>query len=196
MPGSPARARQFHSFIGVNPLQTTWPKRGIVSGRVALLPRSAEIQPPFHRFSDWTSTCSITLTTLHLPQTTLAAPRSRVPLCCTSPTSQARALASSAAGQRAGLTARAAASHRTSRRPQSQPATLPREPSDCPRSTCGGPCCCLRPDACTAHRLDARRQPARRTCRRPEGAGTRPGRAPSCWPLPRNTGRRALRQHP
>ncbi len=55
MPGSPARAWQFHSFIGVNPLQTTWPKRGIVSGRVALLPRSAEIQPPFHRFSDWTS---------------------------------------------------------------------------------------------------------------------------------------------
>jgi hypothetical protein len=51
--GSPARAWQFHSFIGVNPLQTTWPKRGIVSGRVALLPRSAEIQPPFHRFSDW-----------------------------------------------------------------------------------------------------------------------------------------------
>ena len=55
MSGSPARAWQFHSFIGVNPLQTTWPKRGIVSGRVALLPRSAEIQPPFHRFSDWTS---------------------------------------------------------------------------------------------------------------------------------------------
>ena len=60
MPGSPARAWQFHSFIGVNPLQTTWPKRGIVSGRVALLPRSAEIQPPFHRFSDWTPNRPIT----------------------------------------------------------------------------------------------------------------------------------------
>ena len=64
MPGSPARAWQFHSFIGVNPLQTTWPKRGIVSGRVALLPRSAEIQPPFHRFSDWTPNRPITLHTL------------------------------------------------------------------------------------------------------------------------------------
>ena len=73
MPGSPARAWQFHSFIGVNPLQTTWPKRGIVSGRVALLPRSAEIQPPFHRFSDWTPNRPITLTsTLH--QTTCGAP--------------------------------------------------------------------------------------------------------------------------
>ena len=45
-----AHAWQFHSFIGVNPLQTTWLEHGIVSGRVALLPRSAEIQPLFLRF--------------------------------------------------------------------------------------------------------------------------------------------------
>lgn len=43
-------ARQFHSLVGVNPLQTTELERGIVSGRVALLLRSAEIQPPFLRF--------------------------------------------------------------------------------------------------------------------------------------------------
>ena len=43
-------ARQFQSLIGVNPLQTTELERGIVSGRVALLLRSAEIQPPFLRF--------------------------------------------------------------------------------------------------------------------------------------------------
>jgi hypothetical protein len=49
-----AHAWQFHSFIGVNPLQTTWLEHGIVSGRVALLLRSAEIQPLFGRFSDWT----------------------------------------------------------------------------------------------------------------------------------------------
>ena len=49
-----AHAWQFHSFIGVNPLQTTWLEHGIVSGRVALLLRSAEIQPAFGRFSDWT----------------------------------------------------------------------------------------------------------------------------------------------
>ena len=49
-----AHAWQFHSFIGVNPLQTTWLEHGIVSGRVALLLRSAEIQPAFERFSDWT----------------------------------------------------------------------------------------------------------------------------------------------
>ena len=49
-----AHAWQFHSFIGVNPLQTTWLEPGIVSGRVALLLRSAEIQPAFGRFSDWT----------------------------------------------------------------------------------------------------------------------------------------------
>ena len=48
-----AHAWQFHSFIGVNPLQTTWLEHGIVSGRVALLLRSAEIQPLFGRFSDW-----------------------------------------------------------------------------------------------------------------------------------------------
>ena len=54
VPGSPAHAWQFHSFIGVNPLQTTWIEHGIVSGRVALLLRSAEIQPLFDRFSDWT----------------------------------------------------------------------------------------------------------------------------------------------
>ena len=35
---------------GVNPLQTTWLERGIVSGRVTLLLRSAEIQPLFVRF--------------------------------------------------------------------------------------------------------------------------------------------------
>ena len=38
----------------VNPLQTTLPEPGIVSGRVALLPRSAEIQPWFDRFvTEW-----------------------------------------------------------------------------------------------------------------------------------------------
>ena len=36
---------------GVNPLQTTLLELGIVSGRVALLLRSAEIQPLFVRFS-------------------------------------------------------------------------------------------------------------------------------------------------
>jgi len=35
---------------GVNPLQTTLLELGIVSGRVALLLRSAEIQPLFGRF--------------------------------------------------------------------------------------------------------------------------------------------------
>jgi hypothetical protein len=35
---------------GVNPLQTTLLELGIVSGRVALLLRSAEIQPVFLRF--------------------------------------------------------------------------------------------------------------------------------------------------
>ena len=35
---------------GVNPLQTTLLELGIVSGRVALLLRSAEIQPVFDRF--------------------------------------------------------------------------------------------------------------------------------------------------
>lgn len=35
---------------GVNPLQTTLLELGIVSGRVALLLRSAEIQPVFRRF--------------------------------------------------------------------------------------------------------------------------------------------------
>lgn len=54
VPSSLAHAWQFHSFIGVNPLQTTWLEHGIVSGRVALLLRSAEIQPAFGRFSDWT----------------------------------------------------------------------------------------------------------------------------------------------
>lgn len=37
-------------FIGLNPLQTTWTERGIVSSRVALLLRSAEIQPLFLNF--------------------------------------------------------------------------------------------------------------------------------------------------
>jgi hypothetical protein len=37
---------------GVNPLQTTLLELGIVSGRVALLLRSAEIQPVFARFSN------------------------------------------------------------------------------------------------------------------------------------------------
>jgi hypothetical protein len=36
--------------IGVNPLQTTLFELGIVSGRVALLLRSAEIHPVFVRF--------------------------------------------------------------------------------------------------------------------------------------------------
>ena len=44
------RLWQFQSLIGVNPLQTTWLERGTVSGRVALLLRSAEIQPLFGRF--------------------------------------------------------------------------------------------------------------------------------------------------
>ena len=38
------------TVIGVNPLQTTLLELGIVSGRVALLLRSAEIQPVFPRF--------------------------------------------------------------------------------------------------------------------------------------------------
>ena len=39
---------------GVNPLQTTLLELGIVSGRVALLLRSAEIQPVFGRFvTEW-----------------------------------------------------------------------------------------------------------------------------------------------
>ena len=38
--------------VGVNPLQTTRLELGIVSGRVALLPRSAEIHPVFERFVD------------------------------------------------------------------------------------------------------------------------------------------------
>lgn len=43
------------SFVnGVNPLQTTLLELGIVSGRVALLLRSAEIQPMFGRFvTEW-----------------------------------------------------------------------------------------------------------------------------------------------
>ena len=49
LPGR-GHARQFHSLIGVNPLQTTLLEHGIVSGRVALLLRSAEIQPSFSRF--------------------------------------------------------------------------------------------------------------------------------------------------
>ena len=40
---------------GVNPLQTTLLELGIVSGRVALLLRSAEIQPLFGRFVSNTS---------------------------------------------------------------------------------------------------------------------------------------------
>ncbi len=41
---------------GVNPLQTTLIELGIVSGRVALLLRSAEIQPVFERFvTEWHS---------------------------------------------------------------------------------------------------------------------------------------------
>lgn len=35
-------------------MQTTRLERGTVSGRVALLLRSAEIQPPFFMFSFWT----------------------------------------------------------------------------------------------------------------------------------------------
>ena len=42
------------TVIGVNPLQTTLLELGIVSGRVALLLRSAEIQPVFLRFVRWT----------------------------------------------------------------------------------------------------------------------------------------------
>ena len=34
-------------------MQTTWLERGTVSGRVALLLRSAEIQPLFIDLSDW-----------------------------------------------------------------------------------------------------------------------------------------------
>ena len=80
MSGSPARAWQFHSFIGVNPLQTTWPKRGIVSGRVALLPRSAEIQPPFHRFSDWTPNVQSPLS-IHSVHNTVRCPLEGVFVC-------------------------------------------------------------------------------------------------------------------
>ena len=39
------------NVIGVNPLQTTLLELGIVSGRVALLLRSAEIQPVFEDLS-------------------------------------------------------------------------------------------------------------------------------------------------
>lgn len=48
-------------------MQTTWAERGTVSGRVALLPRSAEIQPPFERFGkrEGSSRCS---PLLHPPQ--------------------------------------------------------------------------------------------------------------------------------
>ena len=47
---------------GVNPLQTTLLELGIVSGRVALLLRSAEIQPVFGRFSiEWHSPFSPSL---------------------------------------------------------------------------------------------------------------------------------------
>ena len=40
-------------FIGLNPLQTTWTERGIVRSRVALLLRSAEIQPLFSYFEEY-----------------------------------------------------------------------------------------------------------------------------------------------
>jgi hypothetical protein len=40
------------NVIGVNPLQTTLLELGIVSGRVALLLRSAEIQPVFEDFTN------------------------------------------------------------------------------------------------------------------------------------------------
>ena len=56
--------------IGVNPLQTTLFERGIVSGRVALLLRSAEIQPVFVRFVSLREQSRI-------PSQLLAAPRSR-----------------------------------------------------------------------------------------------------------------------
>jgi hypothetical protein len=65
-----AHAWQFHSFIGVNPFQTTWLEPGIVSGRVALLLRSAEIQPWFGRFSDWTQIQSPPHTSPHYWQFT------------------------------------------------------------------------------------------------------------------------------
>ena len=42
------------NVFGVNPLHTTLIELGIVSGRVALLLRSAEIQPVFERFVRWT----------------------------------------------------------------------------------------------------------------------------------------------
>ena len=47
------------SVIGVNPLQTTLLELGIVSGRVALLLRSAEIQPGFDRFDRHLHVCPL-----------------------------------------------------------------------------------------------------------------------------------------
>ncbi len=44
--------------FGVNPLQTTLFELGIVSGRVALLLRSAEIHPVFVRFVDRSNSIS------------------------------------------------------------------------------------------------------------------------------------------
>ena len=62
--------------IGVDPLQTTLLELGIVSGRVALLPRSAEIQPGFVRFvlSPFTSSITDPSTPLHSTLLTLPNP--------------------------------------------------------------------------------------------------------------------------
>jgi hypothetical protein len=46
----PGPSMEIPLVIGVNPLQTTLFELGIVSGRVVLLLRSAEIQPVFVRF--------------------------------------------------------------------------------------------------------------------------------------------------
>jgi hypothetical protein len=55
---SRGHARQFHSLIGVNPWQTTLLDLGSVSSRVALLPRSAELQPLILRFVFTSPSCS------------------------------------------------------------------------------------------------------------------------------------------
>lgn len=60
---------------GVNPLQTTLLELGIVSSRVALLLRSAEIQPVFGRFvTEWF---------IHSPPPTVQNLLQGRQLCCT-----------------------------------------------------------------------------------------------------------------
>ena len=82
---TPARAPSMTIPIvnGVNPLQTTLFELGIVSGRVALLLRSAEIQPGFVRFS--TSSTLKLLLLLLLPRHHCHASTTTTPLLLCSP---------------------------------------------------------------------------------------------------------------